>query len=239
MAFDQPVVQGTLVRRYKRFLADVQLQEPDKETVVTAHVANTGSMLGLCDVGNKVLMSYVPSPKRRLAYSLQAIQVKGVWVGCNTQLPNRLVQQIAEKGNFAGFCGYESIRREVPYAQNNRSRIDLLLSKHHQGKPDLFVEVKNVTLRQGDVACFPDAVTQRGQKHLRDLMEVVQQGHRAASVFVVQRTDCTHFAPACNIDPDYAAGLRLAQQAGVSVWCFVAQVTSKGIQLQGQLPVHV
>lgn len=239
IAFDTPVIQGTLVRRYKRFLADVQLHEKNDESVVTAHVANTGRMLGLCDAGNKVLLSHCPSPKRRLAYRLQAIQVNGVWVGCNTQLPNSLVQQIAQQGDFAGFQGYESIRREVPYGQNNRSRIDLLLSKHAQGKPDLFVEVKSVTLRQGNNACFPDAVTKRGQKHMQDLMAVVSQGHTAACVFVVQRTDCARFAPAHDIDPDYANALRLAQRTGVFVWCFVAQVTLAGVQLQGQLPVNI
>ncbi|MEM7494614.1 MAG: DNA/RNA nuclease SfsA [Myxococcota bacterium] len=238
ISFESPALLGLLVRRYKRFLADVELCRQGQSTVVTAHVPNTGSMLGLCDPGNPVLLTPTTTPGRKLPYTLQAVRVGETWVGCNTHLPNRLVRAAMEQGAFPAVQSYGRIRAEVPYGVDNRSRIDLLLSEHAQGQPDLFVEVKNVTLRCGDNACFPDATTIRGQKHLRDLMDQVHQGHRAALVFIVQRTDCTAFAPAAHIDAAYAKLLSQAHKAGVALWCRMARVSPHGVALAGELPIE-
>ena len=239
ISFAPPALQGVLLRRYKRFLADVELAYQGQSTVVTAHVPNTGSMLGLCDPGSPVLLTPSTTPGRKLPYTLQAVRVGETWVGCNTHLPNRLVRTAMEQGVFSHAQGYARIRAEVPYGIGNRSRIDLLLSEHAQGQPDLFVEVKNVSLRQGTKACFPDAVTTRGQKHLHDLMDQVGQGRRAALVFLVQRTDCTAFAPAAHIDPTYAQLLVQAHEAGVALWCHMARVEPQGVALKGTLPIQL
>ena len=215
---------------------DVQLD--DREDVVVAHTANTGSMKGLLDPGNRVMMTYNPSPKRKLDYSVQAIEVGDAWVGCNTHLPNQFVAAAVAAGKLPELDGYESQRREVKYGFENRSRIDLLLEDSTTGAPSCYVEVKNVTLREGRLALFPDAVTARGQKHLEELMNVIQEGHRAALVFLVQRTDCDGFSPADAIDPEYGRLLRKAEKSGLCIICAAAQVSDTGIRFTA-LPVRL
>ena len=250
LPFPTPLRRGTFIRRYKRFFVDVQLDGPEGE--VTAHTPNTGSMSGLLNPGAPVLLSHDPSPKRKLSWTLQAIAAPesvpaelearfgnraANWVGCNTMLPNRYVESLVMAKRVPALQGYETCRREVPYGENKRSRIDLLLQDHEQGMPDCLVEVKNVTLRQGDFALFPDAVSARGRKHLEDLQAEVQAGRRAAMLYLVQRTDCRAFLPADAIDSAYGQELRRAMNAGVEVYVCCAQVEADGLYDAGALPL--
>lgn len=230
MQLPQPLYPGRLIRRYQRFLADVEL---DDSSVVTAHCPNSGSMKGCNLPGSPVLLSISGKPERRLKYTWELVFADGFWVGINTGLPNRLVREGIENGVIAELQGYPSIRPEVSYGEE-KSRIDLLLSG-----PDglCYVEVKNVTLVEGSLALFPDAVTTRGQKHLRELMEVVHRGERGVIFFVVQRGDGEAVAPADAIDPEYGRLLRLAAETGVEVLAYRARVTPAGIVLNERLPV--
>jgi sugar fermentation stimulation protein A len=229
MKLPEPLYPGVLLHRYKRFLADVAL--PGGE-VVTAHCPNSGSMLGCALPGSPVMLSRSADPKRRLPYTWELVKVDTRWVGINTLRANRLAREAIEAGRIPELAGYRSIRGEVPYG--TRSRIDLLLSGP-QG--ECYLEVKNVTLAQGDTACFPDAVTLRGQKHLRELMAVVAAGRRGVVLFVVQRGDVTALAPADRIDPQYARLLRLALRRGVEVLAYRADPSPGAILLDTPLPV--
>lgn len=229
MNLPQPLHPGTLIRRYKRFLADVELATGE---IVTAHCPNSGSMMGCALPGNPVLLSFNDSPHRKLHYTWELVKVNGGWVGINTGLPNKLTHEAIEKGIIKELAGYETIRPEVKYGEN--SRIDLLLS----GSPGLcYVEVKNVTLVEGDMALFPDAVTLRGQKHLRELMQMVQAGNRGVIFFVVQRGDACSLSPADAIDPEYGRLLRLAVKNGVEALAYQAEVHPREIVLARILPV--
>ncbi|GFO64224.1 DNA/RNA nuclease SfsA [Geomonas paludis] len=229
MKLPQPLYQGTLIRRYQRFLADVQL---DDGTVVTAHTPNTGSMMGCALPGNRVLLSVSGNPGRKYPHSWELVQADGVWVGINTMLPNLLAREAILNGVVAELAGYDHIKLEVPYGTG--SRIDLLLS----GERGLcYVETKNVTLVRERCALFPDAVSTRGQKHLRELMEMVRQGHRAVNLFVVQRGDGDALSPADAIDPAYGALLREAAQAGVELLAYQASVTESEVRLSHSVPV--
>ncbi|AJY69001.1 transcriptional regulator [Geobacter sulfurreducens] len=228
MILPHPLYSGTLIRRYQRFLADVRLEDG---TVVTAHCPNSGSMKGCSQPGSAVFLSLSDNPKRRLAYTWELVMADGYWAGINTGLPNRLVREGIENGTIAELLGYERIRPEVRYGTN--SRVDLLL----EGPGRCWVEVKNVTLVEGGTALFPDAVTERGQKHLRELMEVVRQGDRGVIFFVVQRGDGSAVAPADAIDPVYGRLLRQAVSAGVEALAYRALVTPEEIRLTERLPV--
>jgi sugar fermentation stimulation protein A len=229
MDLPDPLYHGTLIRRYQRFLADVEL---DDGSLVTAHTPNTGSMMGCARPGSRVALSKSGNPGRKYAHSWELVHTDGLWVGINTLLPNRLVREGIENGVIAELSGYAQIRSEVAYGTG--SRIDLLLS----GDAGLcYVEVKNVTLVENGAALFPDAVTARGQKHLRELMEVVRLGHRGVTVFVVQRGDGECVSPADAIDPAYGALLREAAQAGVELLAYRAAVTLTDISLNQRLPV--
>jgi sugar fermentation stimulation protein A len=230
MLLPQPLYPGRLIRRYQRFLADVELEDG---SIVTAHCPNSGSMKGCNLPGSPVLLSTSDKPGRRLKYTWELVLVGGDWVGINTGLPNRLVREAVENGVIRELRGYPSIRPEVRYGEE-RSRIDLLL----EGPTGLcYVEVKNVTLVEGNMALFPDAVTTRGQKHLRELMEMVRQGHRGVIFFVVQRGDGESVAPADAIDPEYGRLLRLAAGKGVEILAYRANVTPAEISLTHRLPV--
>lgn len=230
MKFDNSLTEGRLIKRYKRFLADVELA--DGSTVV-AHCANSGSMLGCKDPGSRVLLSPNTNPKAKLDWRWEMVEVDGALVGINTSHPNKLVEQAILDGTIAELQGYASLRREVKYGGN--SRIDILLED-----PGLcYVEVKNVTLRVGDEAQFPDAVTARGTKHLRELTDMVADGHRAVMVYLVQRPDCRHFRPAADIDPTYADALQAAHGAGVEVLCYQCALSPSAIEVQGPLPYSV
>lgn len=225
-----PLISGKLIRRYKRFLADVEL---DDGTVVTAHCPNSGSMKGCNLPGSPVMLSRSDNPARKLAFTWELVQINGFWVGLNTMLPNQLTEEGVKDGTISELQGYAKLRREVPYG-SERSRIDLLLSGNGV---DCYVEVKNVTLVENAQALFPDAVTTRGQKHLRELMEVVAGGGRGVVFFTVQRGDGLSVAPADNIDPEYGRLLRQAVKSGVEAIAYRAEVTPKEIKLTEKLEV--
>jgi sugar fermentation stimulation protein A len=229
MMLPSPLLPGKLIRRYQRFLADVELETGE---TVTAHCPNSGSMKGCALPKRPVLLSIADNPSRKLRYTWELVLVAGHWVGINTMLPNRLVREALERGSLPELAGYPSIRPEVPYGE--RSRIDLLLED--QGKR-CFVEVKNVTLVEGETALFPDAVTTRGQKHLRELMGVVRKGDRGVIFFVVQRGDGRSVAPADAIDPEYGRLLRQAVESGVEALAYRVDVTPGKITLGIRLPV--
>ncbi len=234
MRFSEPLVRGRLLRRYKRFLADIEL---DGGEIVTAHCANPGSMLGLNDPGISAWLSKSDNPKRKLAWSLEVVEVdvgRGpTLVGINTGHPNRLVEDAISAGAISELAGYETLRREVKYGKN--SRIDLLLS--NEGKPDCYVEVKNVHLvREPGLAEFPDSVTARGAKHLDELSDMARQGARAAMFYLVQRGDTERVMIARDIDPAYGDALERARKAGVEVVAYGCEVTAEGIEVTGALP---
>ncbi len=234
MKFDEPLVKATLLKRYKRFLADVRL---DDGSELTAHCANPGSMIGVMDPGSVVWLSPNRNPKAKLPYRWEMIEVEGGLVGINTSRPNRIVEEAITEGQVPELAGYETLRREVKYGQN--SRIDLLLEAPRRGDgPRLcYVEVKNVTLRRDGLAEFPDAVTARGAKHLRELSDMVGQGHRAVMLYLVQRTDCRSFRLARDIDPGYGAAFDKALAAGVEALAYACRLSTQEITLD--TPVHI
>jgi sugar fermentation stimulation protein A len=234
--------EGVLLKRYKRFLADVEL---DSGEVVTAHCANTGPMTGVLQVGGRVRLRHAPSPTRKLAWSWEQAQVVGadgqpVWVGINTALPNRLVRATVEAGCLEPWLGpIGAIKAEVAYGPNHRSRIDLLLSPA-EGAADprpIYVEVKNTTWCNGDLALFPDTVTERGQKHLEELMGVLPEA-RAVLVPCLSRGDLQRFAPGDAADPRYGELFRQALAAGVEVLPCRYGFGTEGIDWLGVAPVQ-
>ena len=235
MKFTAPLTEGRLVRRYKRFLADVELADG---SVVVAHCANTGSMLGCKDPGCRVWLSASNDPKRKLAWTWELLESDGCVVGIHTGRTNGLAREAIEAGLVPALRGYDTIRAEVPYGgeDGKRSRIDLLLEG--PGRPRCWVEVKNVTAAvDGGVAVFPDAVTERGQKHLLEMMERVAAGERAVLFFCVQRGDVSEVRPADAIDPRYGQLLRQALAAGVEVLAWRATPTPAEIRLTEPVPV--
>lgn len=224
-----PLVAGTLVKRYKRFLADVALDDGD---IITVHCPNSGSMKGCAAPGSRVYLSRSTNSGRKYPYGWELVQADGFWAGINTGLPNRLTREAIEDGIVAELQGYTAIRPEVPYGEH--SRIDLLLEKPGER---CFVEVKNVTLVENGRALFPDAVTTRGQKHLQELMRVVREGDRGVIFFTVQRGDGNSVSPADLIDPEYGRLLRLALANGVEALAYRALVTPEEIRLTERLPV--
>ena len=226
---DQPVVvlpmealrEGVLLKRYKRFLADVELDDGE---VVTAHCPNTGPMTGVLHPGGRVRLRHDPSPSRKLAWTWEQAECPGadgqpVWVGINTALPNRLVRATIEAGCLEPWLGpIGAIRAEVPYGENRRSRIDLLLTPA-EGAADprpIYVEVKNTTWSDGDLALFPDTVTERGQKHLQELSALLPEA-RAVLLPCLARSDVRRFAPGDQADARYGELFREALAAGVEV----------------------
>lgn len=224
------------MRRYKRFLADIEL--PDG-TRATAHTSNTGSMAGCAEPGSCVWLSESVNPKRKYPLSWELVQTgSGTLVGINTALANLLAREAITNGVIGELQGYDAMRAEVRYGREN-SRIDLLLER--EASPHrCYVEVKNVTLLDGlSRALFPDAVTVRGTRHLRELTEVVRQGQRAVMLYCVQRGDAELFAPADAIDPAYGAALRAAVDQGVEALAYRATVTPQGIALDTALSVDI
>jgi len=233
MQFSIPLQQGKLVKRYKRFLADILL--PSGE-LVTAHCANSGSMLSLIYPEGPAAISRSLNPDRKLPYTLEMLQVGNHWVGVNTQWPNVLAAEAIAKNLIPGLDGYTTIRREVKYGLN--SRIDLLLE--HPGRPLTYVEVKNVTTKRDTPAAeFPDAVTARGVKHLQELMLMRREGHRAAMLYIVQRSDCSYFTMADDIDPLYGKVLRQAIKEGVEIFVHQCIVSPEGIEVDRPLDVRL
>lgn len=228
IVFAPPLARGVLIKRYKRFLADVRL---DSGRVVTAHCPNTGSMKSCSEPGRPVALSYHPDPGRKHRYTWEMIQMDAGWVGVNTAIPNGLAGLAAKYGLIPEFISYSNVQREVRYGVN--SRIDLLL----EGPPGrLWVEIKNVSMVEGDTLCFPDAVTERGKKHLEELVRMVQKGDRATMLFVVQRPDGKVFRPADQIDPAYGHALRQAEEAGVEILVYRADVSPDRVRWGEAVP---
>jgi sugar fermentation stimulation protein A len=229
MEFATPLVPARLVRRYKRFLADVLL---DNGTQVVAHCANPGSMMGLAVPGAKIWLEPNDDPKKKLKYGWRLIDHdNGHFTGVDTSIPNRVLKDALQSGMVPGLASYAQVRAEVPYGGN--SRVDFLLTG--AGQPDAYVEVKSVTLsRQPGLAEFPDTVTARGARHLAALAEVAAAGHRAVMFYMVQRTDCQTVTLAADIDPAYARAFRAA--TGVEVIAMDCAIDRFGIRIGRALP---
>lgn len=231
MKFPEPLVEGRLIRRYKRFLADVRLSDG---TEVTAHCPNTGSMLGCQPDNARVWLSRSDNPKRKLPYTWELVETSSGVLACvNTARPNAQARAAIEAGVVKSLTGYPECRAEVRYG-SEKSRIDLLLSGHER-EPDAWVEVKNVTLADGGEGFFPDAVTERGQKHLRELMAQVTEGDRAVLFFVVNHTGIEQVRPADHIDERYGQLLRKACEAGVEVIAYRAALATDDGNPSGRL----
>jgi sugar fermentation stimulation protein A len=224
-----PLIAATLIKRYKRFLADVTLEDG---SIITVHCPNSGSMKGCATPGSRVYLSRSAITTRKYPYTWELVEADGCWAGINTGLPNRLVHEAIADGTVTELQGYDTVRQEVPYGEH--SRIDLLLEG---SRPRCYVEVKNVTLVEDGRALFPDAVTTRGQKHLNELMRVVREGDRGVIFFTVQRSDGNTVAPADRIDPEYGRLLRLALANGVEALAYRALVTPEEIRLTERLAV--
>lgn len=232
MQFPDPLVRGRLIKRYKRFLSDIEL--PDGSTVV-AHCANSGSMLGLTEPGSEVWLSPSRNPARKLKFTWELVKSADSLVGINTSLPNGIVAEALRNKRVPALAVYGQVRQEVRYGKN--SRIDILLQE--DGLPDCYVEVKSVTLsRQPGLGEFPDAVTKRGAKHLDELSDMVADGHRSVLMFLVQRQDCEAVAVANDIDPDYQAAFDSARSRGVEMMAYDCAVSQKGIELRQEVPVQ-
>ncbi|WDI30823.1 DNA/RNA nuclease SfsA [Hyphococcus flavus] len=234
MKLPQPLLAGRLVKRYKRFLADIVL---DDGREVTAHCANPGSMLGVAIEGARVWACEHGDKKRKLAFSWELVEIGKTRVPVNTTNPNKIIKEALESGVIPELTGYGEHQREVKYGEG--SRIDFLLSGGRRKKP-CYVEVKNVHLsRSKGLAEFPDSVTARGAKHLKELETVASGGARAVMLFVVQRSDCRRFAPAADLDPAYAKALKSAASAGVELLCYDCEVTTAEVVLRKPLEIHL
>ncbi len=226
MRFPTPLIPATLIQRYKRFLADCRL---DDGREVTAHCANPGSMLGLVEPGMRIWLEPNDDPKKKLKYGWRLVEhASGDFTGVDTSVPNCALKAALEARQIAALAEYSEVRAEVKYGQN--SRIDFLL--RGEGLPDAYVEVKSVTLsRQPGLAEFPDSVTARGAKHLRELGDMAEAGHRAVMLYLVQRTDCDRFALAADIDPTYAAEFKAAAARGVERLVIGTKITPEGVEV--------
>ncbi len=232
MQFSKPLIEGTLIRRYKRFLAKVALLDGN---VVTAHTSNTGSMKGCTQPGSRVWLSVSDNPKRKYPLTWEIVEAKpGILVNINTIRTNTLVHEGISQGIITELSSYSNINSEVPYGKEN-SRIDLFLKAGPDGY--CYVEVKNVTLVDDGTAMFPDAVTSRGTRHLRELTDTVKRGYRAAIFFCVAREDAFLVRPADEIDPNYGQTLRQAMRSGVESIAYSARVTPSNLVLSRSIPV--
>jgi sugar fermentation stimulation protein A len=232
MRFASPLIEGRLISRYKRFLADVEFAGGG---VATAHCANPGAMTGLAEPGMRIFLSRSESTTRKLPWSWELVEVKGGLVGINTAHPNRLVAEAIAAGSLPELSGYADARREVRYGTN--SRIDFLLSRGTG--TNAYVEVKNVHLsRTEGLAEFPDSVTARGTKHLAELSAMAASGHRAVMLYLVQRSDAAEFALARDVDPTYAAAFDRAFQAGVEMVAYDCRLSLEEITLGRRVPIR-
>jgi len=224
-----PLQRGILIKRYKRFFADILL---DSGETIIAHCPNTGPMTGVCIPGSPVWVSESDNPKRKLRYTWEIIEVNDnqpTLVGVNTGLPNRVIYQALKQQAIAELSGYQEIRMEVPYGRDRKSRIDFLLTG---GERPIYVEVKNTTWVQGQLALFPDTVTTRGQKHLQELTDLVPAA-RAVMLYFINRDDCPEFAPGDSADVQYGKLFRVAIAAGVEVLPCRFSVSPEGIRYRG------
>jgi len=231
MQFGQTLQAGRLIVRYKRFLADVEM---DDGRLLTVHCPNSGSMSGCKEPGSPVLISLADNPKRKYAHTLEMVRVGTTWVGINTARTNGLVAEAIQAGVVAELAGIETIWPEVKVSE--KSRLDFLLTC---GEEKIYVEVKNCSLALGRAAMFPDAVTTRGAKHLAELLTLRQTGCRAVVFFCVQREDVDYFSPAEHIDPGYAKALREVAAQGVEVLAYGASLSPEAITVVRPLPVFL
>lgn len=224
---------GTLIKRYKRFLADIRLECGEN---ITAHCPNPGRMTGLSNPGSRVWVSCSPNPNRKLPFTLELIEADGGLVGVNTHHPNKIVREAIESHKIAQLEGYDSLRTEVKYAE--RSRVDILLEDEKMGR--CWVEVKNVHLRRDSresngTAEFPDSVTVRGSKHIEDLVDQIKMGDKSILIFLIQRMDCKDFKIARDIDPLYYETLLRGMENGLEVLCFDTNITLSSISLRNSI----
>jgi sugar fermentation stimulation protein A len=231
MRFDPPLVKGRLLRRYRRFLADVELADG---RIVTAHCANPGSMKSLLTERAAVWLSSSDNPKRKLAYTWELVRVGRHYASVNTLRTNSIVGEALAAGRIPEFAGYERIRPEAPMGE--RRRVDFLLSRPGEV---CYLEVKNVTLAEGTTALFPDSVTERGRAHLEELARRKRSGDRAAMIYVVNRGDCDRAGPACAIDPAYAETLVRVHAEGVEAIAYRTKVGPSGISISHRVPFLV
>lgn len=232
LPLDAPV-RGRLLRRYKRFLADIETDTGEKLTV---HCPDPGSMRGCLREGAAVRCSLAANPKRKLPHTLEMIRVGRCWVGVNTIRANAAVARVLAAGALSELARYGAVEREV--RAGARSRIDFRLVDHPEDARPAWLEVKSVTLADGDTGLFPDSVSERGRRHLEELMRLRRAGDRAALLFLVQRADCAAVAPADEIDPAYGETLRAAARAGVELFALGARVTARAIHVERRLPVR-
>lgn len=226
------LIKGRLQSRYKRFFADIDLSSGG---TVTAHCPNPGKMMGLLDTGTEALVTHINDPSKKLQYRLEALKENGVWVGVNTQWPNRLIGKAIHDGLIPELDGYATLRPEVKYGLN--SRIDFLTSGHAR-LPDAYIEVKNVHLsRTKGLAEFPDCVTTRGAKHLHELTEMVSAGYRAVVVFCIQRDDCQRFDVAADLDNRFAEAYQFARARGVEIIALGFGFSEQGLTFSHRLQI--
>jgi sugar fermentation stimulation protein A len=225
------LLPGTLLKRYKRFLADIELDTGD---VITAHCPNTGPMTGVCHVGGRVMVSRSDNPNRKLPYTWELAEVHDTtptWVGVNTALPNRVVKSVLEARLIPELGNYSTIRSEVRYGSDNKSRVDFVVSDE-AGESLIYIEVKNTTWAKQTLALFPDTVTTRGQKHLKELTHLLPD-HKAVMLYFINRSDCVEFAPGDEADPTYGELLRTSVEAGLTVLPCRFDISPKGIRYLG------
>ncbi len=228
MIFPTKLVKGKLIRRYKRFLADVELEDG---SIVIAHCTNSGSMKSCIEEGAPVYLSTASDPNRKTKFSWEMIFINNSWVGVNTIMPNKLAYDAIVENKIDKLVGYTTVQREIKFED---SRFDIYCENDNE---KCFVEVKNVTMKVGNAALFPDAVTIRGRKHLETLINVKKQGIRAVMLYIIQRTDVDGFGPAKDIDPEYANSLQKAMDNGVEVIAIQAIVSPDKIELGEELPI--
>jgi sugar fermentation stimulation protein A len=228
MQFSRTLLKGTLIKRYKRFLADITLENGE---TITAHCPNSGSMRGCSEPGSRVCLSVSDNPKRKYPHTLEMISNGKDWIGVNTSLTNGIVVEAIEQKKISELGDFDKITREIK--TSDKSRLDILLSKEDA---KTYIEVKNCSLAEGSIAMFPDAVTARGTKHLHELAELVRQGHRGVIFFLIQRNDVTSFTPAAHIDPVYATTLAEVIERGVEPLAYQAEVTPQQIYVRRKLP---
>jgi sugar fermentation stimulation protein A len=230
MVFKDSLIHGHLIKRYKRFLADVKLESGE---IITAHCTNSGSMKSCLENNAEVYLSPVNDPKRKTKFTWEMIKINGNWVGINTGNPNKISFEAVKNGEIEKLQGYKEVKREIKYGN---SRFDLMAKNE---KETCYIEVKNVTYKKENYALFPDAITSRGKKHLETLIKVKEEGMRAVMLYIIQRTDVSIFAPAKEIDPEYAKALMSAYSKGVEIIPIQARVTPTEIKLTKELPFEL